>query len=46
MNDLTGPIEPVVVIPIGMDCRKTSGLTHEFWVDRAKCAMKRMKGSK
>ncbi len=30
----------------GHDFRKTNGRTHEFWVDRANCAVKRMKGSK
>ena len=43
MKDKIAPQEPMVVIPIGMDCRKTNGMTHEFWVDRANCALKRMK---
>jgi len=42
MLDKTGPVEQVVVIPPGLDCRdpKFNGLIHEFWVDRVNCAVK------
>jgi hypothetical protein len=39
MNDKTGPIEPVVVIPLGMDCR----VPMEYFMLTKSISLKEMK---